>query len=138
MLAFRKLRRGETDHEVIWPMVSLGCLALAVLWIRLHLPVPSCAFHAITGLPCPTCGATRCLLALFHGNVGMAMHFNPLACMTLAAIAAFDLYAVAAWSLRGSRLRLTRARFLRPLVLRCAVIAAIAMNWVYLLHRGDL
>ena len=39
---------------------------------------PPCPFHALTGLLCPGCGATRALAALVHGNLAEAMHSNGL------------------------------------------------------------
>jgi hypothetical protein len=42
----------------------------------------SCPFHALTGLHCPGCGATRALLELTQGHWAAAFHLNPLAiCM---------------------------------------------------------
>ena len=38
-------------------------------------PAPSAR---VTGCPCPTCGATRCVLALLHGRVAEAPAWNPL------------------------------------------------------------
>ena len=40
--------------------------------------MPRCAFHALTGLYCPGCGATRALHALVHGNVLASLRWNPL------------------------------------------------------------
>lgn len=111
---------------------------MALLWIQFHLPLPTCVFHAVSGLPCPTCGATRGLVALLHGNVNEAWRFNPLAFATLAAVGLFDLYAVVTWFMRGSRLRLTHARFSKPTMARSAIIATIAINWIYLIQRGDI
>ena len=37
-----------------------------------------CPFKAIFGVPCPTCGTTRALVALLKGNFGDAFHINPL------------------------------------------------------------
>jgi hypothetical protein len=38
--------------------------------------VPLCPFHAITGLNCPLCGATRATYALLHGQFGTALADN--------------------------------------------------------------
>ncbi len=138
MLAFRKLNAGETDHEVIWPMVSAACLILALIWIRLQLPVPACAFHAATGLPCPTCGATRAVVALLDGKVWEAWKLNPLVFASISAICVFDAYAVIAWWLRGWRLRTTFGPTLQRAAVRGAVIGAVALNWIYLVQRGDI
>lgn len=39
---------------------------------------PQCPFHALTGLLCPGCGATRALATLLHGNLKEAMPWNGL------------------------------------------------------------
>ena len=37
-----------------------------------------CIFHKITGFYCPGCGATRCLLSLFRGNIVESYNYNRL------------------------------------------------------------
>ena len=44
---------------------------------RYQLYIP-CLFHKITGLYCPGCGATRCIISLLKGNIYDAYHFNRL------------------------------------------------------------
>jgi hypothetical protein len=39
---------------------------------------PVCYFHSITGLKCPTCGMTRAIHYLLHGNVKTALYYNAL------------------------------------------------------------
>jgi len=37
-----------------------------------------CLFKLITGIDCPTCGITRSLIYLFHGDITNAVRMNPL------------------------------------------------------------
>jgi hypothetical protein len=37
---------------------------------------PRCQFHALTGLQCPGCGATRSVHHLVHGEIGPAIRSN--------------------------------------------------------------
>lgn len=39
---------------------------------------PRCAFHAMTGLDCPGCGALRAAHYLLHGQLALAFHYNAL------------------------------------------------------------
>jgi hypothetical protein len=48
---------------------------------------PACQFHAITGLYCPGCGATRATYQLMHGHLLTALHDNALYVVCLAALA---------------------------------------------------
>ena len=43
-----------------------------------HSFYPRCPFHELTGLNCPGCGALRALHHLAHGELRVALHFNPL------------------------------------------------------------
>lgn len=45
--------------------------------------LPPCPVHALTGLYCPGCGSTRCLHALLHGDLPLALAMNPLLVISL-------------------------------------------------------
>lgn len=132
-LCRRRLNPGETDHELIWLAVSLGSLALATVWFSLGLPWPRCAFHTITGLPCATCGMTRCGIQFFHGHFLTALKWNPLVFTALCGLTAFDLYAFATLATRGPRLRICFYTETTKTFLRIGVISALVLNWIYLL-----
>jgi hypothetical protein len=123
------------DAEILLTGVSAGALATAAAWTRAGLAVPQCAFHAITGHPCPTCGGTRCALALLHGHVAEAIAWNPLVFAGLCALVIANVYSylVLAGQLPALRIRLSRHE------LRLAATAfgfLFATNWAYLIFRG--
>jgi hypothetical protein len=66
-----------------------AALLLAVLYF-VSVPAepiyPLCAFHWLTGLPCPLCGLTRGIFALAKGHFREAEHFNALTPLAFAMI----------------------------------------------------
>ncbi|HEX8078266.1 MAG TPA: DUF2752 domain-containing protein, partial [Chthoniobacterales bacterium] len=96
-----------------------------------------CPFLTVTGLPCITCGATRCAIAFAHGEFPLAWSWNPLAFVGMCGVALFDLYAAIVVLARLPRLRLVSWTRPEKFALRIAVIALAAINWIYLIaHRG--
>lgn len=128
----RPLAPGELDHELIFLCASLGGLAAAAAWFLLKLPWPICLFHALTGHPCLTCGATRSAIALFHGEFFTALKLNPLVVLTYGAMSIFDGYAFAVLITRARRLRFSFAPH-EKFFLRVCAVGLLLANWVYLL-----
>jgi hypothetical protein len=61
--------------------LETGVLLGGAAWFALlpALPrVPLCPVKWLTGHDCPTCGVTRALFALLHGNVAEAAALNPI------------------------------------------------------------
>jgi hypothetical protein len=134
----RRLAPGEVDHELIWLSASVSAVALAAAWLAIGLPWPVCIFHEVTGLPCVTCGMTRCAVQFFHGHFGAALKWNPLIFTLLCGMIAFDLYAFATLSMRVPRLRIHSSTKRANTFLRVSVLSALALNWIYLLlHWRD-
>jgi len=132
-LRAQRLASGEIDHELIWLSISLVSLGLAAVWLTVGLPWPRCAFHEMTGLPCVTCGMTRCGIQFFHGRFLDALKWNPLVFTALCGLTAFDLYAFAMLATRGPRLRISFYTQTGRTFVRIAVILALVLNWIYLL-----
>ena len=121
---------AERQLAYIWGGLALALVALKPLWLLLAPFMRPCLFHSLTGIPCPTCGATRCVLALLDGDLPGAAGFNPL---VFAATAVFVLGGVIAplWAWR----RGTGPRFARqiPMPVRIGLVALILANWVWLI-----
>jgi len=129
----RRHASNAIDHELLWLVVSLGTVFILGAWLSLGLPTPRCAFRSLTGLPCPTCGATRAAWQFLHGHFLSSLFFNPLAFVTYCAITAFDLYALAVLISRAPRLRFTGFTYGERAAVRYSVLALLAANWLYLL-----
>src|SRR5262249_13469491 len=129
----RRLAPGEVDHELIWLSASVSSVALAAAWLAIGLPWPVCVFHELTGLPCMTCGMTRCAIQFFHGHFAAALKWNPLIFTLLCGVIAFDLYAFATLATRAPRLRLSFFTERAKTLVRVSVILVFALNWAYLL-----
>jgi hypothetical protein len=133
-LRVRRLAPGEIDHELLWLSISLVSLGLAAPWLTVGLPWPRCAFHEITGLPCVTCGMTRCGIQFFHGHFLTALKWNPLVFVFLCGAMIFNLYAFVVLVTRAPRLRAAFGQAEKKYA-RGIVICALALNWVYLLSH---
>ncbi len=63
--------------------VILSLASLAILFTSIVLPaggfpgIDACAFHALTGLSCPSCGLTRAFCAISRGHFQDAWNFHP-------------------------------------------------------------
>src|SRR5262249_23915700 len=132
-LRVRCLAPGEINHELIWLSISLLSLGLAAAWLTVGLPWPRCVFHEISGLPCVTCGMTRCAIQFFHGHFLAALKWNPLVFAVLCGVIAFDVYALATLVTRAPRVRINVSTQRAKAFLRVSVISALALNWMYLL-----
>lgn len=129
----RSLAPREVDHELLWLLVSLGTFSLAAIWFAARLPTPQCAFHSLTGLPCPTCGATRAAWQFLHGHFATSFFFNPLAFLTYLGLLVFDLYALAVLAARAPRIRFKLFSPLEKRLWLGLALGLVAGNWLYLL-----
>jgi Protein of unknown function (DUF2752) len=128
-----QITAGEIDHELIWLLVSLGTFLSLAFWFTARLPTPQCAFRALTGLPCVTCGATRSASQFIHGHFAASLLYNPLAFLIYSGVAIFDLYAVVVLITGAPRFRLGNFSHTEKRLIRGMVIALLAGNWLYLL-----
>ena len=105
----------------IWPSTYF-LVALLIASALLPLPrnnaiagMPSiCAFHNLTGWPCPGCGLTRSWVSLAHGQFGAALVWHPLGPLLFGSALGYVIWS--GW------FALARPPFLAPRKLQNAVI----------------
>jgi hypothetical protein len=129
----RPLAPKETDFEFLFLVVSSVAAASCFVWLASGLPWPGCWFRRLTGLPCPTCGATRTALALAHGNFMAAWRHNPLIFVCYTGIIILNLYCLGVLLFQFPRVRLSGLPLYFKRCLSVLVVGALVVNWVYLL-----
>ena len=130
-LFLKKRSPDQIEFGIIY-----GGIALVMLGIGWLPPVrsfaPDCVFKGLTGIPCLTCGSTRSVAHLSHGEILSAFGMNPL--MTLCLISAV-LYFI--YSLLSAAFGLPRISFLltdnERNVMRAGVVMLLLAQWAYLI-----
>lgn len=115
----------------LWGGAALFCAAAAPFARDLAAGAPVCAFRAITGIPCPTCGGTRALLALARLDLGAALAWNPLVTLGVAAFFFGGLVALVR-ALRGQGVPDPAP----PRWAGAAAGLALAANWAFVFLAG--
>jgi hypothetical protein len=121
-----------SDRRLGAVLVGAGCLPFAVGALAGRDGdtglLPECPFRALTGLPCPLCGATRAFALAVRGDGGWTAYNAPWV------VLAVLLVATGALALAG--VRLPRAR---GAVTIAAVVLLLAVAWTYALaQRGTI
>ena len=134
----KKLLPLENNYELIFGVLVIPIATIFYMAIS-YLPsslIPICRFHATTGLPCPTCGATRAIHLLSTGKVIQAWIMQPLL-ITIAIFAIiYTLYAFIVVLGKLPRIRLVNVTTKNRNHILIACTALIILNWIYLALAG--
>jgi hypothetical protein len=115
--------------------IIYGGIALLILGAGRFLPIlslaPHCVFRGLTGIACPTCGATRAIMHLSQGNILSAFAMNPLTTLCLISAVAwfFTSLAGAAFDLPRIGVILTDTE---KHIVRAGAAILLLVQWVYL------
>ncbi len=133
MIATREPRRADRQLAWVWFGVAVAAPLLAWAWVRVGLGTPGCAFHRLTGVPCPTCGSSRAVVAALQGHLVEAFLWNPLV-TTLIGLFEIGGLIAPAWFALGGRVPVFGPSL--PRWIRWAILTALLANWAWLIARG--
>lgn len=121
---------------LLWGAVAVALVALSPLAPHLAGALPACPWKALTGIPCPGCGTTRAALALGRLDFAAAFAVSPLAAAGWAGLIVGGVVA-GLLSLAGIEPpALPRLTGRAETAFRIAVVAAVTLNWIYLIYSG--
>ena len=120
------------------PWLALGLPVFLLLlccgaWVLQTLPVrlTACPMKLYLGIPCATCGLTRCVVALSAGHWAEAFHWHPVA-VVLGLAAPFAM----GWDLHRAWLRAPYPVLSDSLAARLIVAGLLAATWILQIARG--
>jgi hypothetical protein len=132
----RLFMKKRTPTEIEFGILYGGIALIALLAAR-FVPVvflPSCAFKGLTGVPCPTCGATRSVMYLAQGSILSAMALNPLVAAGFLAAILYFLYSLITLLTGVPRIRIAFTDSEKN-VLRIGAGGIVLLNWTYLVFN---
>ena len=124
------MNREERQLAVLWAVLAAAAVALRPLWLAVAPGLPGCAFRAITGIPCPTCGTTHAAVALLQGHLLAALAANPLAALAGIGFVAGGL-AAPVWAAAGWKVPVLPSPL--PLRVRLAAVLVALAGWAYVI-----
>jgi len=113
---------------VIYSGVLLAAAVLFYCVVSLYdIPHFGCPFKIITGIPCPTCGATRMSYAFLNFHVFKAIYYNPMLSFILLGIPLWGLHDILVVFDKITPITIPRSWF------RWGGLIIFLLNWAYLI-----
>ena len=109
----------------VWLGFGAGAVGLS---LYLNRPVQLCLLKRLTGFACPTCGFTRGVLSLLHGQICQAWLYNPLLYSLM--VVFFSATAIRVIFARSVRINLTSTERIVAWIL---AVALFFFNWAYVI-----
>lgn len=126
---------GSVDHELIWGSIALLALVASFLPADRVLAATGyrCPFRAITGLPCPSCGAVRTFAAMGAFRFREAFATNPLMAAFWVGLLFYAPYGLCAALFGTRRLRVGSVRPWEKRCLLATLVCLVVLNWAYMI-----
>jgi hypothetical protein len=116
-----------------------------VIWNRIYYTpsgaqtgINACLFKAATGLPCPSCGSTRSVLALMQLHFGDALYANPFGYIIALAIILLPVWVGYDLAVRRRTLYdfyLACELTIRKRWVAVSLILLVAANWAWNIYK---
>ena len=95
-----------------------------------------CLFRRWTGLPCPSCGTTRCLQLLLSGHLADAWKMQPLMFFVATLLGVLCIYSVLGSIFKWPAFRVVLNHRREGRVVLLLTAAAVFGNWAYLIFNS--
>lgn len=131
------------NYTWLYALLVAGCVAgYAWLGFVAHDPgsdTTVCLLKNVTGIPCPSCGSTRALVALSSGDLSGIFRYNPIG-MIIAAILLVAPFWIAFDLLTGRRTLasgfIAFEHFVQRKWVAIPAVVLLVANWIWTYSKG--
>lgn len=109
-----------------------------VVFFRSDANFTLCLIKLATGYPCPSCGSTRGVMHLMHGDFPKALMLNPLSVVVAVCMMVLPVWLMVDVATRGNSLHrsyLSSESFFRKKAVIIAFVLLILANWIWNLNK---
>lgn len=103
-------------------LILMGAAAVFVL-ILSRAGLLRCPLNTVFGIPCPSCGITRALISVFHGDMAAAFFYHPLWPVIVSAVILFALCQCGVINLTGRAVSI------------CCIALAVLLTGCYIIRH---
>lgn len=103
------------------------------------IKIEFCLIKSVTGLPCPSCGSTRSVLSIAHGDIITAMLWNPIGIFLVLLMLILPVWIVYDLILRKDsfyKFYFKVETFLKIPIVAITAILLVIINWIWNICKG--
>lgn len=134
------------SRNKLYLLLTIACIA-GYSWLYFGISASSntssnyqvCVIKHVTGVPCPSCGSTRSVISIVHGDFLQALNMNPFGYLISAILLIAPLWILMDLfrrkdtlytTIKNIEMRLNKPNFSIPL------IVLVLVNWIWNIHKG--
>ncbi len=126
-------RRFNIPIIVLITLLIVIILSAIIIYIAgIKNEISFCVFKNITGIPCPSCGLTRSVISLLHGNIIQAVLYNPFFFIGFLLLILFTIAGILIRFIFKIKIKIDLNRIEKISIVLILIILLLA-NWIYLI-----
>lgn len=134
------------ERNRLYSILGITCLA-GYIWLYYNLYLQNtksssesfCMIKRITNIPCPSCGSTRSVSSLLHGDFAGAIYWNPLGLVVLAIMIVLPIWLAVDLILKKDSLLQSyksTEKTLRKKTVAIPLIILVIINWIWNIYKN--
>ena len=134
------------ERNRLYSILGITCLA-GYIWLYYNLYLQNtksssesfCMIKRITNIPCPSCGSTRSVSSLLHGDFAGALYWNPLGLVILSIMIVLPIWLAVDLILKKDSLLQSyksTEKILRKKTVAIPLIILVIINWIWNIYKN--
>jgi len=133
------------SRKNLYILIMLFCM-VGYIWLVMHIDSrwvsfvgPICVFKKTTGIPCPSCGSTRSMIALIHGDFLKGLSWNPMGLLLLGGLIVFPFWLLHDVTFKKDSFHVFYTSFEKTVSKKQVawpLLLILMLNWCWNIYKG--